>query len=123
MLVDTILAVPSDVARLFVSTSPTGAAAPITGTSPANRRSASSTPSAANPLSRRSPPPRLPRPNPSPVAPAIPLYVRLLVRLIEGRPVTLDEVLEMLSRAMRQHPMVRTPWIDQTVTWLHEWPP
>jgi hypothetical protein len=51
------------------------------------------------------------------------LYVRLLVRLIEGRLVTLEEVLEMLKRAVRQHTMVRTARIDQVVRWLHEWPP
>jgi hypothetical protein len=50
-------------------------------------------------------------------------YVRLLVRLIEARPVSVDEVLEMLTRAVRQHTMVRTPWIDQVVTWLHEGAP
>lgn len=51
------------------------------------------------------------------------VHVRLLVRLIEGRPVTLDEVVEMLNRAVRQHTMVRTSRIDQVVTWLHEEPP
>lgn len=51
------------------------------------------------------------------------LYVRLLVRLIEGRAVSLDEVVEMLARAVRQHSMVRTPWMDQVVAWLHESPP
>lgn len=50
-------------------------------------------------------------------------YVRLLVRLIDGRAVSLDEVLEMLRRAVRQHTMVRTRRIDQVVDWLHEWPP
>lgn len=64
-------------------------------------------------------PPAEPLPWPHPIL----AYVRLLLRLIEGRPVTLDEVLEMLSRSVRQHTMVRTRRIDQVVTWLHEWPP
>lgn len=65
------------------------------------------------------PPPAEPLRWPHPIL----AYVRLLVRLIEGRPASLDEVLEMLSRSVRQHTMVRTRRIDQVVTWLHEWPP
>lgn len=51
------------------------------------------------------------------------LYVRLLVRLIEARPVSLAEVVAMLTRTVRQHRMVRTRRLDQIVDWLHEWPP
>lgn len=78
---------------------------------------------------RKSPVPTVPAAAAAPAEPLPPwprpilLYVCLLVRLIEGRPVTLDEVVEMLRRAVRQHTMVRTPRIDQVVTWLHEWPP
>ena len=78
---------------------------------------------------RTQPPATVSRPAAPPPAEALPwphpilAYVRLLVRLIEGRPITLDEVLEMLTRAVRQHTMVRTRRIDQVVTWLHEWPP
>ena len=62
-------------------------------------------------------------------APALPwsqrllLYVRLLVRLIERRSVSLAEVVAMLARTVRQHSMVRTPWRDQVIAWLHEGPP
>ena len=50
-------------------------------------------------------------------------YVRMVTSLIEGRLVTLAEVLEVLTRIMRQHRMVRTRRIDQTVAWLNEYPP
>lgn len=50
-------------------------------------------------------------------------YVRLVTSLIEGRPVSLAEVLEMLTRVMRQHRMVRMRRIDQIVVWLNERPP
>jgi hypothetical protein len=51
------------------------------------------------------------------------LYVRLLVRLIEGRSLCLAEVVAMLARTARQHRMVRTSRLDQIVAWLHEGPP
>lgn len=50
-------------------------------------------------------------------------YVRMVTSLIEGRLVSLAEVLEMLRRVMRQHRMVRTRRIDQIVAWLNERPP
>ncbi len=50
-------------------------------------------------------------------------YVRVVTSLIEGRPVSLAEVVEMLTRVVRQHRMVRTRRIDQTVAWLNERPP
>jgi hypothetical protein len=50
-------------------------------------------------------------------------YVRMVTSLIEERSVTLAEVLEMLTRVMRQHRMVRTRQIDQAVAWLNEHPP
>jgi hypothetical protein len=46
-----------------------------------------------------------------------------MLGLIEGRPVHLWEVIEMLERTVRQHRMVRTRPIDQGVAWLHEQPP
>jgi hypothetical protein len=68
-----------------------------------------------------------PRPpaSPSPVPPGLPWlqYVCLLVGLIEGRPVALWEVIAMLERTLRQHRMVRTRRIDQSVAWLNEQPP
>ena len=50
-------------------------------------------------------------------------YVRMVTSLIEGRQVSLAEVLEMLRRVVRQHRMVRTRRIDQIVAWLNERPP
>lgn len=69
-------------------------------------------------------------PQPRPVAtPAPPWlrpilkYVCVMVGLIEGRKVHLWEVVEMIERAMRQHRMVRTRRLDQSVAWLNEQPP
>jgi hypothetical protein len=72
------------------------------------------------------------RPSPAP-APVDPLpaswprrmlpYLRMVTSLIEGRSVSLAEVVAMLQRALRQHRMVRARRIDQTVAWLHEEPP
>ena len=67
-----------------------------------------------------------PPPPPSPVPPGLrPLlqYVCVMVGLIEGRPVRLWEVVAMLERTVRQHRMVRTRRIDQSVARLHEKPP
>jgi len=50
-------------------------------------------------------------------------YVRLVTSLIEGRRVRLAEVVEMLTRVVRQHRMVRTRRIDQIIAQLHEHPP
>jgi hypothetical protein len=74
---------------------------------------------------RRRKRPQPPEP-PSPVAPGLrPLlqYLCVMVGLIEGRPVALWEVIEMLERTVRQHRMVRTRRIDQSVARLHEKPP
>jgi hypothetical protein len=46
-----------------------------------------------------------------------------MVGLIEGRAVRLWEVIRMLERTVRQHRMVRTRRIDQSVAWLNEQPP
>lgn len=78
----------------------------------------------------RPPPPPSPPPSPSPVdqlppawpRPMLP-YLRMVTSLLEGRPVSLAEVVAMLLRALRQHRMVRVRRIDQTVAWLHEHPP
>ena len=66
------------------------------------------------------PPPPEP---PSPWAPRLLHYLAMVTRLVEGRPVSLSEVVAMLRQALRQHRMVRTRRIDQTVAWLHEHPP
>jgi len=50
-------------------------------------------------------------------------YVRMVTSLIEGRVVSLAEVLQMLSRVLRQHRMVRMRRIDQIIAWLNEHPP
>lgn len=65
----------------------------------------------------REPEPQLPWPGP------IVDYLRMVVGLIERRPVSVAEVLEMLARTVRQHRMVRERRIDQTVASLHEQPP
>ena len=70
------------------------------------------------------------RPSPPPPPSPTPLerrpflhYLCVVLGLIEGRRVRLGEVLEMLERTARQHRMVRTRRIDQTVTRWHEKPP
>jgi hypothetical protein len=71
---------------------------------------------------------RSPRP-PEPLSPVSPelhpflQYLCVVLGLVEGRPVELWEVIEMLERTVRQHRMVRTRRIDQGVAWLHEQPP
>ena len=50
-------------------------------------------------------------------------YVCVVVGLIEGRRVGLQEVVEMLLGTLRQQRMVRTRRIDQSVAWLNEQPP
>lgn len=50
-------------------------------------------------------------------------YVRMVTGLIEGRQVSLAEVLEMLARVVRQHRMVRTRRIDQVIARLNDHPP
>ncbi|MFO1498486.1 MAG: hypothetical protein U1G07_08860 [Verrucomicrobiota bacterium] len=50
-------------------------------------------------------------------------YIRIVTSLIDGRQVSLAEVLEMLTRVLRQHRMVRTRRIDQIIAWLNERPP
>ena len=47
-------------------------------------------------------------------------HVRLLVRLIEGRPVSLEEVLEMLRRNRRQHSICRERRMDYIVRRIND---
>jgi hypothetical protein len=47
-------------------------------------------------------------------------YLRMAISLIEGRPVTMAEILEMLSRTMRQHSLVRSRRIDYVIRHLNE---
>lgn len=56
-------------------------------------------------------------------SPAILAYLCVLVGLIEGRRVEVEEVLAMLERMRRQHRMVRTRRLDQALARFHEHPP
>ena len=47
-------------------------------------------------------------------------YLRMAISLIEGRPVSTAEILEMLSRAMRQHSLVRGRRMDYVIRHLNE---
>ncbi len=79
---------------------------------------------ALNAKRRKTPARPLPAPEPPPPwPPRILAYIRMVTSLLEGRPVSLAEVWAMLRRVLRQHRMVRTRRIDQTVAWLHEEPP
>ena len=64
-------------------------------------------------------PPEAPLPWPRPIIE----YIQRVTGLIEGRPVSRTEILEMLARAVRQHRMVRERRIDQRVGQLHGKPP
>ncbi len=78
---------------------------------------------ALNARRRKSPAPSAP---PSPVPPGLRPFLHYLcgvLGLIEGRPVGLWEVIAMLERTARQHRMVRTRPIDQSLARLHEQPP
>jgi len=50
-------------------------------------------------------------------------YVRVVVSLIEDRPVSREEILRMLAKVLRQRSLARRRKIDQAVLWLHENPP
>ncbi len=52
--------------------------------------------------------------------PPIVKHVRLLVRLVEGRPVSLEEVLEMLARNRRQHRICREWRLDYIVRQMND---
>lgn len=50
-------------------------------------------------------------------------HVRMVTSLIEGRRVSLDEILKMLARAVRQHSLGRVRRIDYIVGQLNKAPP
>jgi hypothetical protein len=50
-------------------------------------------------------------------------YLRMVTSLIEGRPVSVGEIVAMLQRAMRQHSIVRRRRIDYVVRYLNEHAP
>lgn len=81
----------------------------------------------------KAPPPEKPpcAPCPPEVAEALPAvkdpelleHVRVVVSLIENRPVGLEEIWEMLARVLRQRSMSRGRPIDHTLAWLNANPP
>jgi hypothetical protein len=50
-------------------------------------------------------------------------HVRMVVRLIEGRPISRRQVLLMLAKNLRQHTLTRRKQIDHAVIWLQKQPP
>jgi hypothetical protein len=46
-------------------------------------------------------------------------YLRMAISLIEGRPVSTAEILEMLSRSMRQHSLARGHRMDYVLRHLN----
>jgi hypothetical protein len=50
-------------------------------------------------------------------------HIRVVLSVIEERPVSLAEIWETLVQFLRQHTMVRRRKIDQAVSWLNEEPP
>ena len=65
------------------------------------------------------PPPPVGAPWPEPIVE----HVGVVVSLIEGRPVSREEILQMLAKILRQRGMGRQRKTDQAVRWLHENPP
>lgn len=47
-------------------------------------------------------------------------YVWMVTSLVESRPVSLSEILEMLARTVRQHSMVRARRIDYVLAHMRE---
>ena len=50
-------------------------------------------------------------------------HVRMVVSLIEGRPISRRQVLRVLATVLRQHTMCRIRQIDHAVAWLKKQPP
>lgn len=71
---------------------------------------------------RRKPVPE-PPPDPPPFPEPVIKHVQRVVSLIEGQAVNRREIVEMLTRVLRQHSMVRRRRIDQAVDWLNANPP
>jgi len=57
------------------------------------------------------------------VPPLLVRYVQRVVSWIEGRRVSLEEILAMLAKEKRQHSMVRRRRMDEIIRALHERPP
>jgi hypothetical protein len=50
-------------------------------------------------------------------------HVQVIVSLLEGRPVSLEEIWEALLHFWRQRTIGRRPKIDQIIAWLNTHPP
>jgi len=74
---------------------------------------------ASDPALQSEPPQPVCAPWPEPIVE----HVRVVVSLIEGRPVSREEILQMLAKILRQQGMGRQRKTDQAVRWLHENPP
>jgi hypothetical protein len=57
-------------------------------------------------------------PNESKLDAGIAIYLRMVVSLIEGRRLRMDEILEMMARILRQHSMARRRRIDYVLEQL-----
>lgn len=55
--------------------------------------------------------------------PALVEHVRMVVSLLEGRPVSHRQVRALLAKVLRQHRIPRRRKIDHTVAWLNKGPP
>ena len=51
------------------------------------------------------------------------VYLRMVISLIEGRPVSGREIRAMLAQVLRQHSIPRRRKIDHLIGRLHEHPP
>jgi len=56
-------------------------------------------------------------------SPVMVQHVRMVLRLIEGRPISRRQVLLMLAKNLRQHTLTRRKQIDHAVVWLQKQPP
>ena len=83
----------------------------------------------AEPASPPSPAPSSPPPGsieavkPGPWPTPLLVYLRMVISLIEGRPVSGEEIREMLGRVLRQHSIGRRRPLDHIIEQLHEYPP
>jgi len=50
-------------------------------------------------------------------------YLCMVISLIEGRRISMKELLQMLARTMRQRSMYRTSRIDYVLNYLNKHPP
>ena len=57
------------------------------------------------------------------VDPSMLKYLCMVISLIEGRRISMKELLEMLARIMRQRSMYRTRRIDYVLNYLNKHPP